>query len=393
MSDENIQLGYVMPNTLQETLDTGDDVAVTPPVQSWKFSDRVLRFVLQCLFRARAMPSVEGKQRLRSARRVLLLRPTPRIGNTVLATSAITLVRSTAPEAEIDVLTFRHNAPLLENLAVNLLTFDRTMFWRPWRLVKLVRQCRRTNYDVAIECGFGSRFGAIFTGLVHADCKIGVEDHRVDCVYHVRLTKPPFETHIEKRWVNLASQLGFHVPNPRTLFRLTLDERSRASAWLAVNGVDTTSETVVGISPAGRLGKGKRWDIANYIELSRQLAASGITTVFLLGPDERNIVDRIRAEAPVSAVLALGIPLREVAAVMGACDLVVAGDSGLLHIACALDRPTIGVFLNGFWSTYGPAPGRGRNFTNATERTPSELVHEVQSLLDEGIRKFKKAAS
>jgi heptosyltransferase II len=93
----------------------------------------------------------------------------------------------------------------------------------------------------------------------------------------------------------------------------------------------------------------KRWPMAHAAELIGSL--SGFTIVLLGGPSDRALLDELRAIAPrdVERVIdAVGGTIEELTSQIEACDVVVAGDTGPLHIARALGVPVVALF--------GPTP-------------------------------------
>ncbi len=88
----------------------------------------------------------------------------------------------------------------------------------------------------------------------------------------------------------------------------------------------------------------KRWPEARWTELGRLLAQSGYASVFPGGSGaEREVAARLAASVP-GALAAPGMGLAEAAALLGHAALVAGVDTGLTHLAVALERPTVGIF-------------------------------------------------
>jgi len=60
--------------------------------------------------------------------------------------------------------------------------------------------------------------------------------------------------------------------------------------------------------------------------------------------EEKELVTEIRRESGGRAILWRGGEIRDLVALLSHADLVVAGDTGPLHIAAALGRPTVSLF-------------------------------------------------
>ncbi|MDR1936730.1 MAG: lipopolysaccharide heptosyltransferase I [Candidatus Accumulibacter sp.] len=89
----------------------------------------------------------------------------------------------------------------------------------------------------------------------------------------------------------------------------------------------------------------KLWDEERWIAVARQLAARELTPVLPWGKaEERRRAERIAA-AIAGAVVAPPLPLRELAALIGHSELAVGVDTGLVHLAAALDVPTVALYV------------------------------------------------
>lgn len=79
----------------------------------------------------------------------------------------------------------------------------------------------------------------------------------------------------------------------------------------------------------------KQWPVERFRELARRL---GDRALVVWGPGERDLADRIGAE------VAPPTNLRELAGVLSQARVVVAGDTGPLHLAAALRAPVVGLY-------------------------------------------------
>jgi ADP-heptose:LPS heptosyltransferase len=104
---------------------------------------------------------------------------------------------------------------------------------------------------------------------------------------------------------------------------------------------DLESERVVALVPSSNMVI-KRWPMQKWIELDRHLRGMGVKTIlFCDKPDSPQ--EKAFARAGSSA-LPVFTQLDNVAGLLARCDLVVGVDTGLLHMAGALDIPWVGLF-------------------------------------------------
>jgi heptosyltransferase I len=110
-----------------------------------------------------------------------------------------------------------------------------------------------------------------------------------------------------------------------------------APAWAPRHGY------VVALHATSRAGK--RWPDGHWISLSSRLAREGLAIVFPGGsPAERAQAAHLAA-ASQNAVAAPDMTLPEAAALLCQASAVVGVDTGLTHLAVALDTPTVGLYV------------------------------------------------
>jgi len=120
--------------------------------------------------------------------------------------------------------------------------------------------------------------------------------------------------------------------------------------------------------PPGAVGPAKRWPSGSYAELGRRLIAQGHRVWIVGGPGEKTLAAEIAGLAPDDIRDLTGPDLRNAILALAAADVAISNDSGLLHVAAALDTPTIGIF--GPTSPFHWAP---LNPLAAVIETPNEL--------------------
>jgi lipopolysaccharide heptosyltransferase II len=100
---------------------------------------------------------------------------------------------------------------------------------------------------------------------------------------------------------------------------------------------------IVAIHPGARNGTAKRWPMRHYAELGDRLVAELDALVVVTGaPNELALSHEIMRRMTAPAFDLTGkTSLQELVALMAESDLVITGDSGPMHIACAVETPTV----------------------------------------------------
>ncbi len=102
----------------------------------------------------------------------------------------------------------------------------------------------------------------------------------------------------------------------------------------------------------------KHWHTDGWIDLGRALVDAGLRPVVTYGnPAERRVTEALASAVPQTRVVQK-TSLGEIADVLKGCTAAVGTDSGLTHLACALDLPTVQIALSTAPGLTGP---RGRS--------------------------------
>jgi len=97
------------------------------------------------------------------------------------------------------------------------------------------------------------------------------------------------------------------------------------------------------INPGGGWAS-KLWPPASFGAVAQGLAARGIVPVVTWGPGEQGLADAVVAASQQTAVPCFPTTLLEYVEVARRARIVVAADTGPLHLACAIGAPVVGVF-------------------------------------------------
>jgi heptosyltransferase-2 len=142
---------------------------------------------------------------------------------------------------------------------------------------------------------------------------------------------------------------------------------AEVAVWRQRLGLMRDQRTEIALAP-GAVGPSKRWPASSYADLGRRLIAEGHRVWVVGGPSERALAAEIAAAAPEGIRDLTGPDLRDAILALAAADVAVSNDSGLLHVAAALDTPAIGIF-----GPTSPLHWAPLNPLAAVIETPNEL--------------------
>lgn len=143
----------------------------------------------------------------------------------------------------------------------------------------------------------------------------------------------------------VAADAPLEQPYPRPY--LKIDPQSRQQA-LERFGLDT-QKPILALCPGAEFGEAKRWPADHYAQIAAQRIEAG-WQVWLFGSQkDREVGDSIMAalrldQAEQISNLAGTTKLSEAIDLMSCASAVVSNDSGLMHVAAALQRPLVAVY-------------------------------------------------
>jgi lipopolysaccharide heptosyltransferase II len=153
--------------------------------------------------------------------------------------------------------------------------------------------------------------------------------------------------HEVRRQLDLVAHVGFRTDDERLSFRVPPDAmrrvRSRVLPGLGIRLGDGAPWAVV---HPGAAAASRRYPPAAFAEAAGRLARShGVRIVFTGGAAEVPLVEEIRAsmQAP-SESLAGRLSLGELAALLAVAPLLIANNTGPVHVAAALGTPVVDLY-------------------------------------------------
>jgi heptosyltransferase I len=117
---------------------------------------------------------------------------------------------------------------------------------------------------------------------------------------------------------------------------------SAAETWADGILPPASGELAVLINPGAGWGA-KCWPVERYASVAKELIGRGCRVLVNAGPGEAALADTIMQQTGGAATPFSG-SLDQLIALTRRISLVIAGDTGPLHLACALGRPVVGIY-------------------------------------------------
>ncbi|MEL5639880.1 ADP-heptose--LPS heptosyltransferase RfaF [Serratia ureilytica] len=277
------------------------------------------------------------------------------VGDMMMSQSLYRTLKAEYPTAEIDVMAPAWCRPLLArmpevNQALAMPLGHGALGLGERR--RLGRALRANRYDRAyvLPNSFKSALVPFFADIPQ---RIGWRgEMRYGLLNDVRvLDKAAFPLMVQ-RYVALAYDKGRvqradDLPQPLLWPQLRVSDEEIAETTSAFNLTD--SRPIVGFCPGAEFGPAKRWPHYHYAALAQRLIESGYQIALFGSAKDHEAGEQIRAALQDDARdfclnLAGKTQLEQAVILIAACRAVVSNDSGLMHVAAALNKPLIALY-------------------------------------------------
>jgi predicted lipopolysaccharide heptosyltransferase III len=276
-------------------------------------------------------------------RKVLLIRLRS-IGDSVLATPSVVALKRFLPNADIDILVEEWVAPVLEgHPSINkVVTLEKGSLTARARLA---REIRASRYDVVYNL-HGGTTATLLTRATGAKHRVGYATYQYAQLHNHQAPSPLLlwnqqKTHSVEQQLALLGWTGIPVTDrPPTQLAVTQQATENVGKKLAAAGL--SDSRIALIHPAAAFAT-KQWAAANFAEVAEYLSAMGFGVVAIAGPSETPVLNDLTAKAS-ARIVTLDLSLPEVTALAARSDLFVGNDSGIAHIAAAVNTPSVVIF-------------------------------------------------
>lgn len=268
------------------------------------------------------------------------------VGDMVMAQSLFITLKKIQPDCQIDVLAPAWSFSLLERMPevakAIAMPVSRGQFGLRER-IKLGRKLRAEAYQQAIVLP-NSWKSALIPYFADIPIRTGyIGECRWGLLNDARKLDKSSLTMTVQRFVALGLPTTAPLPPEYPVPALLID-RNRQNA-VAEKFNLTPSENILALCPGAEYGAAKRWPASYYAEVAGYKIAQG-WQVWLFGSDkEKKAAEQINSEVSGGCIDFTGrTSLAEAVDLMSLVNVVVTNDSGLMHVAAALDKKIIALY-------------------------------------------------
>jgi len=289
-------------------------------------------------------------------KRVLIVKVTS-LGDIVQALPVVADIKRAFPGVQVDWAADEAFAELVHwsesvdrVLCAPLRRFKKARRWSDFKAIwSSIAELRAYRYDFIIDI-HGVYKSAIIAFLARSSRRIGYQSQDLGergaaFAYTGRFGPRPQGNAWHGMRISAGEALGYEVDGP-PIYNLRLPEPAGHPMALEVPDASAASANVPVAAFFHATSKDdKKWPLDHWVAVGLELAGRGFRVVLPWGSaGERADAEKIAAQVPGSSVLPQ-MSVTEIAQMIDACALVVGTDTGFVHLAHALQKRTVMIFV------------------------------------------------
>lgn len=263
------------------------------------------------------------------------------VGDMVMAASLVAALKKRHPGRAVDILAPPSSLPIaslitgVERTIPLALGHGELGLLDRWKIGRTLRE-RRYGTAIILPRAFKAAIPPFAAGIPE---RIGyAAEGRSILLTDARPDSERKTARTIDRFVALAGPAGDPPSSPRPVLRMPRHDRGELEAKL---GLDLSLPSIA-FCPGAEYGPAKRWPAEKFAALAGIAHQSGYRVRLFGGPKDKPITAEIAAKAGVPVDdLAGRTSLLDASVLLGLSDVVVSNDTGLMHVAGALDRPLV----------------------------------------------------
>lgn len=286
----------------------------------------------------------------RPPKRVLVLK-FGGLGEAVLARSLMNILRERNPSMTFDLLVEGRTIEVMSSGSHGTVYRYSPSHDGIWKALKQLLKIRRSKYDAVLDFEQESLLTAGFARATGIPVRVGFiparTSHRGRMFTHAIQLRED-----ESMWTSFLKVgriLDQDLPDDPQVPSLWSARTSNewADRWCSeqIGKMDTPLVALhLGVGPSADY---RRWPVERFVELAAVLAAEHpAVTILLTGSaSERTLIREFQGKFAGRSIDASAAgSLHNTVSLLRKCDLVVSGDTGVMHLAAGLGVPTVGLF-------------------------------------------------
>lgn len=277
----------------------------------------------------------------------ILIRGTNWVGDAIMTLPAVASIRATYPKAHIAMLVKPWVADIYKLFsALDEIIIYENKFDSPAGVFKLAQKLREKKFDLAILLQNAIE-AAIIAVAARIPLRAGYDSDARGLLLtnRVKRTDEIKKVHQTDYYLEMVKALGC-VSVGREMHMETKINLAEAQNILRKFLPGEIGKPIIGMAPGATYGPAKKWFPERFAEVADKLAEKFSVQTIVMGgkSDEETIREVVKLASSKLINLAGRTTLQEAIYLISQCRIFISNDSGLMHIAGALNIPTVAIF-------------------------------------------------
>jgi heptosyltransferase-2 len=327
------------------------------------------------------------------------------IGDMVMAQALFKLLKTRNPRVSIDVLAPGWTLPLVDSMPEVRHGIHFPFAHGDLKLAKryeFAKGLRKHDYDQAIVLP-GSFKSALIPFWAQIPIRTGwLGEYRFGLLNDIRILNKSDYSLMVQQFAALGIPKAEKLTERDLYYPCLVIEPERRSATLDKLSL-RTDRPLLALCPGAEFGPAKRWPIGYFASLAKEMLKRGWGVILLGSSKERELAETLMVATDNQCIdLTAKTALTEVMDILSVVHVVISNDSGLMHIAAALDRPLVAIYGSSSPAFTPPLSKQSRvaklelacspcfkrvcplgHFNCMNQMTPDYMLSQLESLLED----------
>jgi heptosyltransferase-2 len=282
----------------------------------------------------------------KTTNKILIIGPSW-VGDTIMAQCLFKLLKQIDPATQIDVLSPKFLHPLLQRMPEINQAIDLNLKHKELGLIKrykLARSLIKKNYSQTIVLP-NSLKSALIPFFARIPLRTGWRgEWRYGLLNDLRILNKQHYPLMIERFMALSLPYEASLPETYPLPKLNIDKEAVTQTIKKFN-LSLEPKPILALCPGAEYGSAKRWSTEYFAHVAKKKLNENWQVWLFGGKKDEVIGQEIQNKTKARCVNLIGkTDLGEATDLLSLTDFVITNDSGLMHIAAALDLRIIAIY-------------------------------------------------
>jgi len=239
-------------------------------------------------------------------------------------------------------------------------------------MVRLIVLIRKHKFDLAIL--FQNAFEAAllaYLGGVRLRLAYETDGRGFLLTHRIIRNDNVLNVHLVEYFLSILRAMGWDAASRDPSLYVGREHLQKARELIRSNGIKQ-GDFLIGLNPGAIFGEAKRWPPDRFARIGDWAVEEWDAKVVIMGSQSEmdicKVLDRCMIHSPLN--LCGRTSLGEAVGLISRCNFFVTNDSGLMHIAAALDVPTVAIFGSTDPVATGPRGPKSKIVKHGIECSP-----------------------